>query len=559
METAGNEKLSNFIKDIITQDVADNKNGGKVVTRFPPEPNGYLHIGHAKAFCLSFLLAEEFNGLCHLRFDDTNPEKEDMEFVKSIQEDIKWLGFSWGDKLFYSSDYFHTIYEYAVQLIKDGKAYVDNLNADEMREYRGTLKEPGKESPYKNRSVKENLELFEKMKNGDFAEGECILRAKIDMASSNMNLRDPAMYRILKVEHHQTGNEWCIYPTYDFVHGQSDSLEGITHSLCDLSFENHRPLYDWFIEQLGIHHPQQIEFARLNMTYTVLSKRYLAQLVSEGHVCGWDDPRMPTLSGLRRRGVPSVSVRNFIEKIGLAKRESLVDLALLEHCVRDELNKCAPRYMAVLDPIKVIVTNYPEGKSEKLTAVNNPERPEDGTREVPFGKELYIESGDFMEDAPKKYFRLTVGREVRLRYAYFLKCNEVVKNADGSIKELLCTYDPETRGGNSPDGRKVKATIHWVAAETAVNAEVRSFNTLFTKENPADINSDNLAEFLNPESKLIQSNCKLEPALKDVDQTVNLQFERIGYFIKDSKDSTPDNIVFNRTVTLKDQWARMKK
>ena len=558
MELEDKERPSNFIRDIIIEDIKTNKNDGKVITRFPPEPNGFLHIGHAKSLCLNFGLAEEFNGRCHLRFDDTNPEKEETVFVNSIIEDIKWLGFSWGDHLYFASDYFDTIFGYAVKLIKDGKAYVDNLSADQIKEYRGTLTEPGKESPYRNRSVDENLDLFMKMRDGKFAEGECVLRAKIDMASSNINLRDPVMYRILKARHHRTGDKWIIYPTYDFVHGQSDSIEGITYSLCDVNFENHRPLYDWFLDRLDIFHPRQIEFARLNLSHTLLSKRYLAQMVKEKYVEGWDDPRMPTLSGLRRRGVPSRAVRNFIDRIGLAKRDSLVDIALLEYSIRELLNIEANRFMAVMSPLKVVLTNYPEDRTEYVPAVNNPENPEAGSREIPFGKVLYIEREDFMEDPPKKFYRLAPGREVRLRYAYFITCQEVVKDNKGNIVELRCVYDPETKGGNAPDGRKVKSTIHWVSAEHAVTAECRLYDYLFTFENAAEMEDKPFSEFINPDSLQIKSDCKIEPALAEIDNGKNAQFERIGYFIKDEKFSSDDKPSFIRTVTLKDQWKKIK-
>ncbi len=553
---------SNFIATIVDADVKANKNDGKVMTRFPPEPNGYLHIGHAKSICLNFGLAEDFNGLCNLRFDDTNPTREEQEYIDSIMEDVKWLGFDWEDRLCFSSDYFEKFYEFAIFLIRKGKAYVDSLSAEEIREYRGTLTEPGKESPYRNRSVEENLDLFEQMRNGEFPDGKHVLRAKVDMASGNLNMRDPVMYRILHAGHHRTGDAWCIYPMYDFAHGQSDSIEGVTHSVCTLEFEDHRPLYDWFIDELELaRHPQQIEFARLNLTYTIMSKRKLVRLVTEGYVNGWDDPRMPTISGLRRRGYTPESIRDFCDRIGVAKKASMVDMALLEHCLREDLNKRANRFMAVLKPLKVVLENYPEGNIDLLDAVNNPEDPGAGTRKVPFSKVLYIEQDDFMENPPKKFFRLAPGREVRLRYGYFITCVDVVKDEKtGEVVELRCTYDPETRGGNAPDGRKVKATLHWVSAEHALQAEVRIYSHLFVKENPADVkDGEDFIDYINPDSMEILDNCHLEPSLGDIEPEDICQFERLGYFCADRYDCTKERLVFNRTVTLRDTWARLKK
>ncbi|MFC1551673.1 glutamine--tRNA ligase/YqeY domain fusion protein [Candidatus Latescibacterota bacterium] len=546
-----------FIRTIITEDLKANKNDGRVHTRFPPEPNGYLHIGHAKSICLNFGIARDFNGLCNLRFDDTNPSKEEAEYVESIRSDVKWLGFDWDNREYYASDYFKTLYEYAVELVKKGKAYVCSLSADEIREYRGTLTEPGKNSPYRDRPVEENLDMLERMRAGEYPDGEHVLRAKIDMASPNLNMRDPVIYRILRAEHHRTGNTWCIYPMYDFTHGYSDSLEGITHSICTLEFEDHRPLYNWFIEQLDIFHPQQIEFARLNLSYTVMSKRKLLELVEGGYVSGWDDPRMPTIRGIRRRGFTPGAIRNFCDRIGVAKRDSMVDVALLEFYIREDLNKRANRVMGVLRPLKVVIENYPEGQSEELDAVNNPEDPSAGTRNVPFSKVLYIERDDFMEDPPKKFFRLAPGREVRLRYAYFIKCTEVVKDNAGEVIELRCTYDPETKGGDAPDGRKVKATLHWVSAEHAVNAEVRLYDRLFNVENPLGEEGD-YKDYLNPKSLEVLSGCKLEPGLADAQPGDFCQFERLGYFSVDT-DSTEDKLVFNRTVTLRDPWANIQK
>jgi glutaminyl-tRNA synthetase len=553
-------QVSNFIRSIILEDIAAGKHGGKIITRFPPEPNGYLHIGHAKSICLNFGLAAEFGGHCNLRFDDTNPTKEEQEYVDSIIEDVRWLGFDWGDRLYYASDYFDKLYEWAVQLIKIGKAYVCDLSVEEIRQYRGTLTEPGKESPYRNRSVEENLELFERMRKGEFPDGSKTLRAKIDMSSGNINMRDPVMYRIKHEDHHRTGNKWCIYPMYDWAHGQSDSIEGVTHSICTMEYEDHRPLYDWFLDQLGIHHPRQIEFARLNLSHTVLSKRKLLRLVNEGYVKGWNDPRMPTLAGMRRRGYTPDAIRNFCNRIGVAKKESLVDMGLLEYCVREHLNKVAPRVMAVLRPLKVVITNYPEGQEEYLDAINNPEDPNAGTRKIPFSKVLYIEKDDFMETPPKQFFRLAPGREVRLRYAYFIKCEGVVKDENGEIVELHCTYDPTTRGGDAPDGRKVKATLHWVSAPHAIEAEVRLYDHLFVKEDPNDVEEGkDFTDYINPKSLEVLKSCMLEPSLKDAKHGDRFQFERMGYFCVDSVDSTRGKPVFNRIVTLKDEWAKIKK
>jgi glutaminyl-tRNA synthetase len=552
-------RASNFIRDIILDDLKTNKYSGRVQTRFPPEPNGYLHIGHAKAICLDFGLAAEFGGHTNLRFDDTNPEKEELEYVDSIKEDVKWLGFQW-DGLFYASDYFDQLYAWAVQLIKAGKAYVDDLNADEIRKYRGTLTEPGKESPFRNRSVEENMALFEHMRAGEFPDGSRTLRAKIDMASPNFNLRDPVMYRIVHADHHRTGSKWCIYPLYDFAHGQSDSLERVTHSMCTLEFEDHRPLYNWFIEQLGIFPTQQIEFDRLNLTYTLLSKRKLLQLVREGRVGGWDDPRMPTLSGIRRRGYTPEAIRNFCGAIGVSKTTGSIELAMLEHFVREDLNKRAPRAMAVLHPLKVVIDNYPENQTEEMDAVNNPEDASAGSRKIPFSRELYIEQDDFREIPPPKYFRLSPGREVRLRYGYFVTCKSVVKNDKGEVVEVHCTYDPATRGGNNPpDGRKVKSTIHWVSAPHAVNAEVRIYENLFSKEDPNQTEpGQEFTANLNPDSLEVLTDCKLEPSLANAAPGSRYQFERLGYFCVDL-DSSPVKLVFNRTVALKDTWAKIEK
>jgi glutaminyl-tRNA synthetase len=550
---------SNFIRDIILNDLKTNKYEGRVQTRFPPEPNGYLHIGHAKAICLDFGLADEFGGKTNLRFDDTNPSKEETEYVDSIMEDVKWLGFHW-DGLFYASDYFDQLHQWAVQLIKAGKAYVDDLSADEIRKYRGTLTEPGKNSPYRERPVEENLDLFARMKAGEFPDGSRVLRAKIDMASPNLNMRDPVMYRILHAEHHRTGDKWCIYPMYDYAHGQSDSLEKITHSMCTLEFEDHRPLYSWFIQQLGIFPSQQIEFDRLNLTYTLLSKRKLLQLVQNRQVSGWDDPRMPTLCGIRRRGYTPEAIRNFCGAIGVSKTNGSIELAMLEHFVREDLNKRALRVMAVLRPLKVVIDNYPESQSEEMDAINNPEDPAAGSRKVPFSRVLYIEQDDFREEPPPKYFRLSPGREVRLRYAYFITCKSVVKNEKGEVVEVHCTYDPATRGGNTPpDGRKVKSTIHWVSAPHAIDAEVRLYDSLFTKEDPNQ--TDDGKDFtsnLNPNSLEVLREGKLEPSLANATAGSRYQFERLGYFCVDP-DSRPRKPVFNRTVALKDAWARVEK
>jgi len=554
------EKTPNFIRNIIVEDLKHNKNAGRVHTRVPPEPNGYLHIGHAKSICLNFGLAEEFSGLCNLRFDDTNPVKEEDEYVASIIEDVSWLGFNWEDRLYYASDYFYQLYEYALQLIKKGKAYVCDLSGEETRKYRGTLTEPGKESPYRNRSVEENLDLFERMYKGEFKDGTRVLRAKIDMAHPNLNMRDPVMYRILHADHHRTGDKWCIYPMYDWAHGLEDSIEKITHSVCTLEFEDHRPLYDWFLEQLGVFHPQQIEFARLNLTYTIMSKRKLLELVEGGYVNSWDDPRMPTISGLRRRGYTPASIRSFSEMVGVAKRDSAVDIAMLEYCIREDLNKTAPRVMGVLRPLKVVITNYPEGQEEELDAINNPEDPSMGTRKAPFSRVIYIEQEDFKEDPPKKYFRLAPGREVRLRYAYFITCNDVIKDEKtGEIKELHCTYDPATKGGNSPDGRKVKATLHWVSAEHAIDAEIRLYDRLFINPDPGAEKGVDFKTFLNPNSLEVLKYCKLEPGLKNALTGERFQFERQGYFCVDSVDSKPGALVFNRTVPLRDSWAKIEK
>ena len=550
---------SNFIAEIIEEDLRSNKFGGRVHTRFPPEPNGYLHIGHAKSISLNFGLAQKYGGKCNLRFDDTNPTKEEEEYVESIKDDVHWLGFDWEERELYASNYFDQLYLYAVQLIKAGKAYVDSLSAEEIREYRGTLTEPGRESPYRNRSVKENLDLFERMRAGEFPDGAHVLRAKIDMSSGNLNMRDPVMYRILHAHHHRTGDKWCVYPMYDWAHGQSDSIEGITHSICTLEFEDHRPLYDWFLEQLGIYHPQQIEFARLNLTYTVLSKRKLLRLVNEGYVSGWDDPRMPTISGLRRRGFTPESIRDFAERIGVAKANSTVDIALLQHCLRDDLNKRAQRVMAVLQPLKVVITNYPEDRVEEMEAVNNPEDPAMGVRQVPFSRVIYIEQDDFREDPPKKFYRLAPDREVRLMYAYYITCNEVIKNEKGEIVELRCTYDPATRGGDSPDGRKVKGTLHWVSAAHAVEAEVRLYDHLFLKPFPDEVaEGQNFLTNLNPASLEILTGCQLEPMLAESPAGSQYQFLRHGYFCTDP-DSSADKCVFNRAVALRDTWAKIEK
>lgn len=557
-EPSEERKVSNFIRNIIEEDIAAEKNGGQVVTRFPPEPNGYLHIGHAKSICLNFGLAERYQGRCHLRFDDTNPSKEEDEYVQSIKEDVRWLGFDWGEHEYYASDYFDKLHAWAIQLIEEGKAYVCDLTFEQTKEYRGTLTEPGKNSPYRDRSVEENLDLFARMAAGEFDEGTRVLRAKIDMSAPNLNLRDPVMYRILKAEHHRTGSKWKIYPMYDYTHGQSDSLEGITHSICTLEFEDHRPLYDWYIHALGIHHPQQIEFARLNLSFTMMSKRNLLTLVQDKHVDGWDDPRMPTLSGMRRRGYPPAAIRAFCEAVGVAKADSTVDFAWLEHFVRDELNKTAPRFMAVVNPLKVIIENYPEHQEETLDAVNNPEDPSAGSRIVPFSRVLYIERDDFMENPPKQFFRLAPGREVRLRYAYYITCTGVDKDpATGEITALRCTYDPATRGGDAPDGRKVKSTLHWVSGIHAKPAEVRNYNLLFTKENPnRGKKGAHWTTNINPDSLEIVKTCMVEPALAEVKAGTSVQFERLGYYCADTKDHVHSAPVFNRTVTLKDAWAK---
>lgn len=553
-------KPSDFIREIVKEDLKNNKYDGRVHTRFPPEPNGYLHIGHAKSICLNFGIAAEFRGLCNLRFDDTNPTKEEVEYVESIKEDVRWLGFDWGDRLYYASDYFEQLYQYAVQLIKAGKAYVCDLSAEEIREYRGTLTKPGRESPYRNRSVEENMTLCGRMRAGEFEEGSRTLRAKIDMASGNINMRDPVMYRIMHAEHHRTGSKWCIYPMYDFAHCFSDSIERITHSICTLEFEDHRPLYDWFLDELGVHHPQQIEFARLNLSHTVLSKRKLIELVEQGYVAGWDDPRMPTIAGLRRRGYTAESIRNFCDRIGVAKRGSLVDVALLEHCLREDLNMRAPRIMVVLRPLRVVIDNYPEGKVEELEAINNPEDPGMGTRKVPFSRVLYIEQEDFREDPPKQFFRLAPGREVRLRYAYFIKCVDVVKDErTGEVLELHCIYDPKTRGGDAPDGRKVKATLHWVSAAHAFEAEVRLYDHLFLKPDSGDEEGGlDFKAYVNPKSLEILNSCRFEPSIANAVPGDSYQFERQGYFCVDP-DSQAGMLVFNRTVTLRDTWAKIEK
>ncbi|MCL5029401.1 MAG: glutamine--tRNA ligase/YqeY domain fusion protein [Bacteroidetes bacterium] len=553
------KKSKNFIYEIIDDDIRTNKWGGRVHTRFPPEPNGYLHIGHAKSICLNFGIAKDYNGKFNLRFDDTNPEKEEVEYVESIIEDVKWLGGNFEGRVLYASDYFEQMYNWAVELIKKGKAYVDDSSADEIRESRGTLTEPGKDSLYRNRSIEENVNLFERMRNGEFKSGKKILRAKIDMASPNFNMRDPIMYRIVHAEHHSQGNKWCIYPTYDWAHGLEDSIERITHSICTLEFENHRPLYDWFLNELGIYHPQQIEFARLNLNYTVMSKRKLLQLVREKFVDDWDDPRMPTVSGLRRRGYTPEAIRNFAEIVGVAKRNAVTDIGLLEFAIRDDLNKHAQRAMAVLKPLKVVIINYPENKIEELDAVNNPEDPLMGTRKIPFSREIYIEQTDFMENPPKGYHRLIPGGEVRLRYAYIIKCEEVIKNANGEVVELHCTFDPDTKSGTGTSNKKVKGTIHWVEANSAVEVEVRLYDRLFTVEEPDSNKDKNFLDFINPNSLEIISNALIEPSLKDSKPGNRYQFERHGYFCVDTKYTTPEKLVFNRTVTLKDSWGNKAK
>ena len=548
----------NFIEAVINEDLKTGKHDGRVHTRFPPEPNGFLHIGHAKSICLNFGIAEKYDGgLCNLRFDDTNPLKEEDKYVNSIIEDVKWLGFDWGDRLYYASDYFDQLFDYAVQLVRDGKAFVCDLNSEEIRSYRGTLTEPGKESPYRNRSIDENYDLFMCMKSGEFPDGSRTLRAKIDMSHPNLNMRDPVIYRILHASHHRTGDTWCIYPMYDWAHGLEDSIERITHSLCTLEFEDHRPLYDWYLEQLGVYHCQQIEFARLNQNYTVMSKRMLLELVEGGFVSGWDDPRMPTISGYRRRGYTPQSIRNFAEKIGIAKRDNTVETSLLEHSVREDLNKRAPRVMAVLQPLKIVIENYPEEQTEELVAVNNPENPKAGTRNVPFSCELFIERNDFMEDPPRKFFRLAPGREIRLRYAYFITCTQVIKDENGHVIEIRCTYDPETKGGSAPDGRKVKGTIHWVSAKHCLDAEVRLYDRLFSVPNPG--RDGDFKKDINTDSLQVLTHCKVEPSLKNTDPNVTVQFERKGYFCVDFVDSSPEHLIFNRTVPLRDSWKKIEK
>ena len=559
MTTAEAQPALDFVRQIVAEDIKANKNNGAVVTRFPPEPNGYLHIGHAKAVCLNFGIAQEFGGRCHLRFDDTNPTKEEQKYIDAIKADIRWLGFEWSEHEYHASDYYEQLYDWAASLITNGKAYVDDLTADQIREYRGTLTEPGRESPFRNRSVQENIDLFARMKQGDFPDGSHVLRAKIDMTSPNLNMRDPVLYRILHATHPRTGDAWCIYPMYDWAHGQSDSIEGITHSICTLEFEAHRPLYDWCIGQLGIHHPQQIEFARLNLTYVVMSKRKLLELVNEGHVNGWDDPRMPTLCGLRRRGYSPEAIHTLCAKVGVTKVNSLTDTALLEHALRDDLNKHSPRVMAVLNPLRVVIENYSDSETEELDAINNPEDESAGTRSVPFSRVIYIEQDDFREDAPRKFFRLTPGKEVRLRYAYFITCTDVIKDDTGRITELRCTYDPATRGGNAPDGRKVKGTLHWVSAAHALSAEVRLYDRLFSIPNPAgDKSGKDYREFLNPNSLEVLRDCKVEPSLAQATPGDRFQFERLGYFCVDS-DPSEDHLVFNRTVTLRDSWAKIEQ
>jgi len=561
MSTPEEKTPTDFIRTIIQEDNRTGKHAGRVHTRFPPEPNGYLHIGHAKSICLNFGIANENpGGLCNLRFDDTNPEKEDVEYVDSIKEDVRWLGFDWDDREFFASDYFDQLYDFAVALIKKGKAYACDLPADKMREYRGTATEPGKPSPGRSRSVEENLDLFERMKNGEFKEGEFVLRAKIDLASPNFHMRDPVIYRVRHVHHHRTGDKWCIYPMYDYTHCISDSIEKITHSICTLEFEDHRPLYDWILDELEVFHPQQIEFARLNMTYTVMSKRKLLELVQGDFVSGWDDPRMPTICGMRRRGVTPEALREFCKTIGVTKYNSMTDKVVLENCIRDHLNQVAPRVMGVLNPLRVVIENYPEDTTEELDAVNNPNDESAGTRKVPFSKVIYVEKEDFMEDPPKKFFRLSPGKEVRLRYAYFVTCVDVIKDDAGEVVELRCTYDPETKGGNAPDGRKVKATIHWVSESHAVDAEVRLYDHLFSTPDPEDLPEGmDYKTNLNPDSLQVLTGCKLEPGLRAATPGSRFQFERLGYFCVDSKESTPEKPVFNRTVTLRDAWAKVEK
>ncbi len=560
MTTDNSKSARDFIRDIIHQDLRTNKYDGRVHTRFPPEPNGYLHIGHAKSICINFGIASEFNGLCNLRFDDTNPIKEEQEYIDSIIQDIRWLGFDWEDRLYYASDYFEQMYEFAVQLVQAGKAYIDELSAEEIRNYRGTLTETGRLSPYRERPIEENLDLFQRMRAGEFPDGSRVLRAKIDMASPNLNMRDPVMYRILHAEHPRTADKWCIYPMYDWAHGLEDSIEGITHSICTLEFEDHRVLYDWFLDELGIYHPQQIEFARLNLNYTVMSKRMLLKLVQERFVRGWDDPRMPTLSGLRRRGYTPEAIHDFCRRTGVAKANSTVDIAFLEHCLRHDLNQRAQRVMGVLRPLRLVIDNYPEGQVEEFDAVNNPEDPSAGTRKVPFSRVLYIEHEDFREDAPPKYFRLVPGREVRLRYGYFITCVDVVKDEQsGEVVEVHCTYDPATRGGDSPDGRKVKSTLHWVSAEHALEVEVRLYDHLFNKEDPTDVeDGTDFKDYLSPDSLEILTSCRVEPFLASASPGSRYQFERQGYFCVDP-DSTPEKLVFNRVVSLRDTWSKIQK
>ena len=560
MSSENIEKSLDFIRTRIKEDQENGKNNGKIHTRFPPEPNGYLHLGHAKSICLNFGIAQEFGGLCNLRLDDTNPVAEKTEYAEAIKDDLHWLGFNWGDRLFHASDYFDQLFEWAKDLIKSDKAYVCDQSFDEMRKSRGTLVSPGQHSPYRNRSIEENLDLLEKMKVGDFPEGAKTLRAKIDMASPNMNLRDPVLYRIIHKNHPKTGDRWKIYPSYDFAHGQSDSIEGITHSICTLEFEHHRPLYDWFCVNLGIHHPQQIEFARLNLTYVVMSKRKMLRLVEEGHVNNWDDPRMPTLQGMRRRGFSPQALLDFSERVGLAKRENVIEVELLEHCLRQDLNKRAPRRLGVLDPLKLTIENYPDGKTEEIDAVNNPENPEEGTRKVPFSGELFIDRNDFMEEPPKKYFRLAPGKEVRLKYAYYVTCKEIIKNQNGEVTEIICTYDPESRGGDSPDGRKVKGTIQWVDGKTALPTEVRLYDRLFSVPNPEENNDDgDFIQHLNPDSLTILNSCLVEQCLKESKLGVTFQLERIGYFCIDNDSIKEDRLIFNRTVPLRDSWGKTHK
>ncbi len=548
----------NFIQQIIEDDLSSGKHK-KIITRFPPEPNGYLHIGHAKSICINFGFAERYSGQCNLRFDDTNPSKEDQEYVNSIIEDVRWLGFEWGDKVLFASDYFEEMYSHAETLVKDGKAVVCDLTAEQINDFRGSLREPGKESPFRERPIDENLDLFRRMKAGEFSNGSKVLRGKIDMSHPNLNMRDPVIYRILHESHHRTGDKWCIYPMYDWAHGLEDSIEGITHSLCTLEFEDHRPLYNWFLEQLDVYHPRQIEFARLNLSYTIMSKRMLLELVEGNHVLGWDDPRMPTISGMRRRGYPPTSVRNFAEKVGVAKRDMTADIALLEYSVREDLNKTARRFMGVLDPLKVVIENFPEGKVEEVEGINNPEDPDAGKRMIPFTRELFIEKSDFMEDAPKKFFRLTLGKEVRLRYGFFITCTDVIKNEHGEVVELRCSYDPDTKGGSSPDGRKVKGTLHWESAERSLKVRARLYDRLFTSENPSKVeDGGHFTDNLNPDSLTILKDCRVEPEIKSVKIGETIQFERQGYFNLDPIDSSDDNYIFNRTVPLRDSWGKIQ-